>query len=173
MDEIRAIVDQLARAHDGDAWYGDPAMKVVRGVTAEQASRRPIARAHSIWEIVLHMTSWQREVLRRLRTRVAREPEEGDWPPPPAATQEAWREAVERLDTAHRELIAEVERFPAEALGEIIGEARDAPLGSGVSYYVLLHGIVQHNLAHTAQISLLKKDFAGRTESGVERGAAG
>ena len=161
MNEIRAIADQLARAHDGDAWYGDPTMTVLRGVTAEQASRRPIPRAHTIWEIVLHMTNWHHEVVRRLRTRVAREPEAGDWPAPPAATEEAWRDALERLQAAHRELIAEVERFPADALGEIVGEARDAPLGSGVSYYVLLHGIVQHNLAHTAQISLLKKDFTG------------
>jgi hypothetical protein len=83
MNEIRAIADQLARAHDGEAWYGDPTMAVLRGVTAEQASRRPVPRAHTVWEIVLHMTSWQREVLRRLRTRVAREPEDGDWPPPP------------------------------------------------------------------------------------------
>ncbi|HEX8675071.1 MAG TPA: DinB family protein [Longimicrobium sp.] len=161
MNEIRAIADQLARAHDGDAWYGDPTMTVLRGVTAEQASLRPIARAHSIWEIVLHMTSWQREVLRRLRTRVAHEPEDGDWPAPPSPSEDAWRDTVARLETAHRELLAEVERFPAAALGEILGEARDAPLGSGVTYYVLLHGIVQHNLAHTAQISLLKKDFAG------------
>lgn len=160
MNEIRAIADQFARAHDGDAWYGAPTMVVLRGITAEQASRRPIPQAHSIWEIVLHMTSWQREVLRRLRTRVAREPEHGDWPPLPEPTEEAWRQSVERLVAVHRELLAEVERFPADALGEILGEARDAPLGSGVSYYVLLHGIVQHNLAHTAQISLLKKDFA-------------
>jgi len=163
MNEIRAIADQLARAHDGDAWYGEPTMRVLRGVTAEQASHRPIARAHTIWEIVLHMASWQREVLRRLRTRAARDPEDGDWPAPPVPTDEGWREAVERLQAAHRELMAEVERFPAHDLGEIIGEARDAPLGSGVSYYVLLHGIVQHNLAHTAQISLLKKAFTQTT----------
>jgi uncharacterized damage-inducible protein DinB len=160
MNEIRAIADQLARAHDGDAWYGDPTMTVLRDVTAEHASRRPIARAHSIWEIVLHMTSWQREVLRRLHTRVAHEPEDGDWPAPPAPSEDAWRDTVARLETAHRELLAEIERFPPFALGEILGDARDAPLGSGVTYYVLLHGIVQHNLAHTAQISLLKKAFA-------------
>ncbi len=38
-----------------------------------------------------------------------------------------------------------------------LGEARERPLGSGVSFYVLLHGIVQHNAAHAAQISLLRK----------------
>jgi hypothetical protein len=39
----------------------------------------------------------------------------------------------------------------------VLGEARDRPLGSGVSFYVLLHGIVQHVVAHTAQMSLLRK----------------
>lgn len=82
-------------------------MVVLRGVTAEQASRRPIARAHSIWEIVLHMTRWQREIIRRLRTRVAREPEDGDWPAPPGPTDDAWRDAVERLEAAQRELTTE------------------------------------------------------------------
>lgn len=163
-NEIRAIADQLARAHDGDAWYGAPTMEVLRGITAGQATQRPIPRAHTIWELVLHITSWQREVLRRLRTRVAREPEAGDWPLPAGTSDDAWRAAVDDLASAHRDLLAEIERFPADALHTLIGEARDAPLGSGVTYYVLLHGIVQHNLAHTAQISLLKKAFGGAGE---------
>ncbi|HYW06592.1 MAG TPA: hypothetical protein VE913_06535, partial [Longimicrobium sp.] len=62
-------------------------------------------------------------------------------------------------DAAHRELLAEVDIFPADRLEEMIGEARDREGGSGVSYYVLLHGVVQHNLAHTAQIALLRKAF--------------
>jgi hypothetical protein len=31
-------------------------------------------------EIVLYMTGWTREVARRLRDGIAREPEAGDWP---------------------------------------------------------------------------------------------
>ncbi|MBD0321680.1 MAG: DinB family protein [Gemmatimonadetes bacterium] len=130
------------------------------GVSAGQAAQRPIPRAHTIWELVLHITSWQREVLRRLRTDIAREPGSGDWPLPADTSDAAWRAAVAGLATAHRDLVAEIERFPADALHTVLGDARDAPLGSGVSYYVLLHGIIQHNLAHTAQISLLKKAFA-------------
>ena len=68
MNEVERLADQLARAHDGDAWYGAPTRVVLRGITPEQAARRPISQAHNIWEIVLHITSWQREVLHRLRT---------------------------------------------------------------------------------------------------------
>ncbi len=160
MNEIERIADQLVRAHDGDAWYGTPTMGVLEGITAAQAAHRPIPQAHTIWELVLHITGWQREALRRLRTGDCAEPAGGDWPPAPPVADDAWSADVQRLQAAHRELLDEVRRFPPERLHDALGDARDAPLGTGVSYYVLLHGIVQHNLAHTAQISLLKKAFA-------------
>lgn len=160
MTETERIVDQLRRIHDGDAWYGPSMADALRGVTAAQAAHRPISRAHTIWEIALHAASWNREVLRRLRTGVSRAPADGDWPDPPAeATEEAWSAAVEALHASLRELIAGAERFPAERLDGVLGEQRDRPLGSGVSFYVLLHGVVQHNAAHAAQISLLRKAF--------------
>jgi len=157
MDEIARIADQLARAFDGDAWYGSNTLDVLRGLTPGQAAHRPIPQAHTIWEVALHVTSWNREVLRRLRTGVSRDPEDGDWPAQPTATGENWRSTCDRLEQSFRELLGAVEAFPAERLDEVLGDARDRPLGSGVSFYVLLHGIVQHVVAHTAQMSLLKK----------------
>jgi hypothetical protein len=38
-----------------------------------------------------------------------------------------------------------------------IGDVRDPALGSGVTNYVTLHGIVQHHAYHAGRISLLKK----------------
>jgi len=157
MDEIARIADQLARAFEGDAWYGSNTLDVLRGLTPGQAAHRPIPQAHTIWELALHVTAWNREVLRRLRTGAARDPEDGDWPEPPEATEESWRWTVERLEASFRELLEAVRAFPADRLDEVLGDERDRPLGSGVSFYVMLHGIVQHVVAHTAQMSLLRK----------------
>jgi hypothetical protein len=157
MDETRRIADQLARAFEGDPWYGPNTHDVVGGLTAAQAAHRPIPQAHTLWEIALHVTSWNREVRRRLRTGTARDPEDGDWPEPPEATEENWRWTIDALEASFRELLAAVRAFPAARLDEVLGEARDRPLGSGVSFYVLLHGVVQHIVAHTAQMSLLRK----------------
>lgn len=157
MDEIARIADQLRRVWEGDPWYGPSVVDVLRGVSPAQAAHRPIPQAHTIWEIALHVTSWNREVLRRLKTGVCHEPADGDWPPQPEASPENWRWTTEMLEASLSSLIAEVERFPAARLHETLGDARDRPMGSGVSFYVLLHGIVQHNVAHTAQMSLLKK----------------
>ncbi len=161
MDETARIADQLRRIWNGDPWYGSNATDVVRDLSPAQAAHRPIPQAHTVWEIALHMTSWNREVMRRLKSGTARDPEDGDWPPQPQASNENWRWTTDMLDASFRELVKEVERFPAARLDEIMGDERDRPLGSGVSYYVLLHGIVQHNVAHTAQMSLLKKAVPG------------
>jgi hypothetical protein len=160
MDEIARIADQLERVFDGDPWYGPSTMDVLRGLTAEEAAHRPIPQAHTIWEIALHIASWNREVARRLVAGAARDPEDGDWPPMPDPSPENWRWTVETVEASYRGLIAEMRRFPAARLDEVMGDERDRPLGSGVSFYVHLHGIVQHCVAHTAQMSLLRKASA-------------
>ena len=160
MDEIARIADQLARAFEGDPWWGPNTRDVVGGLTAAQAAHRPIPQAHSIWELALHATSWNREVRRRLQTGVAHEPEAGDWPATPEPSEENWQATVDALEASYRELHAAVRAFPAARLEAILGDARDRPLGSGVSFYVLLHGAVQHLVAHTAQMSLLRRAAA-------------
>lgn len=157
MTEIERIADQLERSYDGDAWWGTPLREALRGITAEQASRRPLERAHTAWEIALHAAAWIREVARRVRTGVAREPEPADWPEPGEPAQACWEAALAELDAAHRELVDAVRRMPPERLDATLGDARDRPLGSGVTLYVLLHGLAQHNAAHAAQVSLLRK----------------
>ncbi|HEU0078157.1 MAG TPA: DinB family protein [Longimicrobiaceae bacterium] len=157
MTETERIADQLERSYDGDAWWGTPLREALRGITAEQASRRPLERAHTAWEIALHAAAWIREVARRVRTGLAREPEPADWPEPGEPTQARWEAALAELDAAHRELVDAVRRMPPERLDATLGDERDRPLGSGVTLYVLLHGLAQHNAAHAAQVSLLRK----------------
>src|SRR5687767_5850318 len=64
--EITRILDELNRAHSGDAWYGTPVTQILAGVDHGQAAARPFEGVHTIWEIVLHMTAWKNEVRRRL-----------------------------------------------------------------------------------------------------------
>jgi uncharacterized damage-inducible protein DinB len=156
--EAERIADELKRAWDGDPWHGSPVRALLDGITPEQAASRPIANGHGVWEIVLHMTAWTREVRRRLRDGVARDPEDGDWPPvPPEPTADAWSAAVEALGRAHQDVLAAAAELPDAKLDETIGEARDRPLGSGVSYAVLLLGLAQHHAYHGGQIALLRK----------------
>ena len=152
------ILDELRRAWDGDPWHGDPVRRILDGVTPGQAAARPLPGAHGILQIVLHMTAWTREVSRRLRDRTAREPEDGDWPEPRGGAGE-WEAAVDALARAHAELVAAVAAFPPAGLEQAVGDERDRPLGAGVSYAVMLHGLAQHHAYHAGQIALLRKSF--------------
>jgi len=156
-DEIARIADQLHREHEGDPWHGSPLRDLLAGITCEVAAARPIRGLHSVWELVLHMTAWKNEVRRRLSGKPAGNPEEGDWPDVPSPTPEAWSAALRRLEEAHTALISAVRQLPEEKLFEPTNDPRDRETGAGVSYYVLLHGIVQHDVYHAGQIALVKK----------------
>jgi uncharacterized damage-inducible protein DinB len=157
MTEIAHIVDELEREHEGDPWHGSPLRAILEGIDARRAAARAIPGAHSIWELVLHMTGWKNETARRLAGAVACMPVEGDWPDVGDPTDERWQAALTRLEAAHDALVAAVKALPETRLHEPTNDTRSAPLGTGVSYYVLLHGIVQHDVYHAGQIALLKK----------------
>ncbi|HEU0298144.1 MAG TPA: DinB family protein, partial [Longimicrobium sp.] len=102
---------------------------------------------------------WTREVTRRLRDGVAREPEDGDWPAVAGSGEGEWAAAMDALARAHAELVDAVAAFPPAGLDHVVGDERDRPLGSGVTYAVMLHGISQHHAYHAGQIALLRKSF--------------
>jgi len=157
MSETDRIIDQFQREHDGDPWHGSPLRAILEGVDARRAARKPIPDAHSIWELVLHVTGWKQEVAKRVAGAAAGEPEDGDWPAPGEPTEARWIAAVANLEAAHRALIAAIRALPERKLLEPTNDPRDRPLGAGVSYYVLLHGTVQHDVYHAGQIAILKK----------------
>jgi len=145
-NEIERIVDQMERAFDGRAWHGPPVMKVLRGITSNEAAARLFLEVHTIRELVAHVTAWKRIVARRVGGEAVRPTAAQDWPKPKGS----WSEAVSDLRRAHADLVKAVGKLPPARL-----EAR-VP-GKGHSNYVLLHGAVQHDLYHAGQIALLKK----------------
>ena len=151
------LSSQVRLAHDGPAWHGASLAENLRELSAEQAASRPIPGAHSIWEIVLHLTGWTGEVGRRLRTGDQKLPESGDWPEVANVSDAAWNRAVEALRTEHSELAKAVTRFAEERWSHLVGTSRDAPLGTGVSFAEMVAGSVQHAAYHGGQIGLLRK----------------
>jgi hypothetical protein len=133
-------------------------MAILDDVTAPEAAARPIRDAHSIWEIVLHLTGWAGEVARRCRDGEPGEPAEGDWPSvPPATSGAAWDASRAALLAAHDRLARALDAFPEDSLDRPVGNSRDPAAGTGTSHYVMLHGVAQHAAYHAGQIALLKK----------------
>jgi uncharacterized damage-inducible protein DinB len=158
MLDTEILADQISRAFRGESWHGPSVLEVLAGVSAEDAAARPIAGAHSIWEIVLHMTSGYTLVLRRVRGERAQLSPEEAWPPVADSSFSAWRETQHTLEQLNRQLQSAVRAFAAERLSQ--------QLGSPYPAYVQFCGAPQHDLYHAGQIVILKKALA------ASRGAA-
>lgn len=153
---VGGIVEQLERAYAGDAWHGPSVREALDGVDATLAQRRSQPTAHTIWELVLHLSGWKHEVCRRVEGKQPAMPLEGDWPAP-GDGDDAWTASLAELERAHRRMIAATRMLHDTRLLDMVGAHRDRPLGSGVSYWEMLLGAVQHDVYHAGQIVLLKK----------------
>ncbi|HUE85733.1 MAG TPA: DinB family protein [Vicinamibacterales bacterium] len=155
MSEVKRIAGQLRASITGPAWHGPSITEILDGVTANEARQHPVAAAHSMAEIVPHITAWMSAAERRLAGEPIELEGDADWPPVTDGFD--WSAAVQGL------------RDAAEALGVRIRTLSDADLtsirilGSGQEYsaYVLIHGVVQHNLYHAGQLAVLKKAIRG------------
>jgi uncharacterized damage-inducible protein DinB len=157
MTEAERIVDQLKRALDGPAWHGPSINEILSDVDAALAAALPMDGVHTIWEILLHVTVWIR--IGRMRIDGEQTPKtidpKQDWPLIDNSSNEAWKQAILELREEHKLLVNNVSRLPDSDLAKIIP-------GTEYTYYFLLHGIVQHNLYHAGQMSLIKSSLLKR-----------
>lgn len=149
--EVERIADQLRRAYDGPAWHGPSVRELLHEVSAAQAAAHPLAGRHSVWELVGHIGAWKRVVGRRLTGEIVNDlaPAE-DWPDVSDPTEAAWERAKTALDDAQGRLLAAVQALPEGRLSERVP-------GTESTVYVMLHGLVQHDLYHAGQIALLRR----------------
>jgi uncharacterized damage-inducible protein DinB len=157
MTESVRLADQIRRAFEGNAWHGDSVLELLAGVNAKTAAARPIADAHSIWELLLHIAAWDDAVRRRTDGEAVTLSDEQNFPPVRDVSEAAWRQAIESVKQTHNDLIKAVAAFPDSRL-------QDPVPGKTEKYYnffYMFSGIVQHELYHAGQIALLKKFQAG------------
>ncbi len=156
MAETNRIVQLMKAAFNGRAWHGPALQEILASVNAAQAAAKPIANAHSIWELVLHITAWQKIVRRRLAgEEVFDVPEEEDWPPVKDTSAAAWKNALQELQQQHKNLCEATVRLQDADLSKMVRSS-----DGDHSFYVMLHGVIQHDLYHAGQIVLLRKALA-------------
>src|SRR5207244_635966 len=97
MREAHRIKDQLKRAHEGEAWHGPSLMELIADITFEQAAAHPINGAHSIWEIILHITAWESAVMKRIDGEAVELSGEQDWPAVINKDEKSWHDSISAL----------------------------------------------------------------------------
>lgn len=157
MRDVEQLADLVVRVVEGDPWHGPNVTTLLEGVSARDAAAHAVPGAHSIWELVLHMTGWAREVQARLGGAVAGEPAAGDWPAVHDTSPAAWAAAVAALVDSHRALAAALRASDDARLAMPVVDHRDPAAGTGLSQYLTLHGLVHHTTYHAGQIALVRR----------------
>src|SRR5215471_15247190 len=142
MNEARRLANHIKRSVAGPMWHGPALDEVLDSVTPEVAAAHSIADAHSIWELVLHVTVWADVARERLRGERTGDPTpEENWPAVTDVTPAAWTSAVDHMRQSYRALANEVKQLDDSRLAEKV---------PGLDYTVsnLLHGVIEHGTYH-------------------------
>jgi uncharacterized damage-inducible protein DinB len=147
----RQLANHLKRTVTGPMWHGPSLNDVLSGVSHDSAAARSIADAHSIWELVLHITVWADVARARLAgERLADLTPDEDWPAVGETTPLAWTTALDRMRESYRTLADEVRQLDDARL-------QDQIAGADYTVSVLLHGAIEHGTYHAGQIAILKR----------------
>jgi len=142
----------LAEAYAGRAWHGPNLRGAIRGLTAQQACKRPRPDRRCIAEIVVHCAYWKYAIRRRLLgEKPGAFPLAGhNWFALPAPfTPRRWKECIELLASQHRRLIEAVESLPQVRLSERGSHPGRSPLHQ-------IYGMAFHDTYHAGQIRTIR-----------------
>ncbi len=151
------LAKQLELVLFGDPWYGSPTLFILADIRIEAVFYKSSNNHHSIAEILLHMISWTNEVLERINGKSATLPAKGDWPIVETYTLESWLKIVSEFESKNKNLISSISNKSDDFLMLITDSNRLNFLGSGVSNYDLVNGLIHHHIYHSGQIALLNK----------------
>ena len=150
MSERQRILDLLDRAYRTKAWHGPALLETLDGMNAAMAAKRVVKGAHTAWELVDHLATWNEVVAMRVAGQRPTVTPEMNFPMTPRPTPAAWKRSLRRLAASQRKFRAAVAKFPEAKLGQ--------KFGSGpTTYHLLIHGQIQHQLYHAGQIAMLRR----------------
>lgn len=161
MSEIARIARLLEQTFEGEPYYGPSVLGALENVTADVAIQRPRWSAHSIWDLVAHLTA-ELNYAHAVIEGTAGPWVEGEttWPAITDTSEAAWQEAIKDLKKANRALVRAVKQLDDSILDK-------KPIRVRGPFYLMLHGTMQHNIYHAGQISLLTGQMS-LTEGGPQ-----
>ena len=151
MTAKQVLLDQLTACHDKDGWFVCM-HSALGGLTTRQASTPAPGSAHSIWQILEHVTFWNDRYLRRFHGKTVEPVNDNDSTfRVNASGDEAWAAARARFD--------EVMESWKSTLQGMDDSKLDAPVApdSKETWGSKLANMILHAGHHIGQIVTLRK----------------
>ncbi len=137
------------------AFHGPSLLEALDGVGFNEALRRVIPERHNIWEIVNHCAFWMQEAAKAAHGSLIKDVfQSEDWPSH-GSTGEDWLRDKDTLIGAYRGLLEAISGLDVKRLDIVIdGYFHDTLFK--FTLRKMLYGVIDHNLYHAGQISILK-----------------
>jgi len=151
MSETEKIQKLFNDLHSGEPWLDVTLTGMLKGLTASQASAKPLDNLHSSWDVVVHIMFWRTNIYRKLiGENPVKEDEPKDWDPVEDTTETAWQDTLKCLEENKNLLSQAIADTAPQRLDDIYKP-------NNTTFYELLHGIIQHDVYHIGQIVLIRK----------------
>ncbi|MDH4058698.1 MAG: DinB family protein [Cyclobacteriaceae bacterium] len=145
MESIKNINKLVQRIYNGKAWHGPSILEVLKDVNESNAQKKA-GNSHSIVQLVMHMVAWRTFVTKRLLGDSTFElSDDQNFP-----KETNWATALKALEESQAELVNVIDSLDANRLQEIVSDRK-------YDFFVLLHGVIHHDIYHIGQIQLIKK----------------
>ena len=156
MTDPKELAADIRRTVTGPMWHGPAINEALEGLTYVAANSRPIAGAHSIWELVLHIAAWADIVRTRLGPTAMRDPVPSkNWPPVPSPSPSTWRLTVEQVGSSYDALATQVASMAPDEMRRVVP-------GRDYTVEAMLRGVIEHGTYHGGQIAILRKALMKR-----------
>ena len=154
--EIQKIVEKIREVYEGNPWYGRSARELLSEVD-EKIAFEKLSGQHSILELLWHMNVWKEFTISRLRPDNKKQLEyfdKNDWQVLDHSDKTLWKQALERYNELHKELLYFIAQQKDELLSQTVSEKK-------YDFRKLLYGSIDHDIYHLGQIAYIRKLLAG------------
>jgi uncharacterized damage-inducible protein DinB len=150
--EISRIVRSINANYNGTPWFGESILDKLEEVDAKMANEIPEKLSHSIVEIMAHMMAWRQFTIEKLNGNIDFEvwETELDWVKFNDFDEDKWTEFKESFENNQELLIDTINKTSPSKLDDEVE-------GRPYNYRLLLNGLVQHDIYHIGQISIVRK----------------
>jgi len=154
MKQVTELANQFAVNYEGEPWYGSSFTKILSDVTEEVALWQPTEQAHSIAQLVWHMTYWRQGLIKKLEGDLSYKSSmksEDNWSTSEKIQSVGWKKILEQFQQSQEKIVRLLKEQDDSFLEELYLKA--------VTYRELIAGILQHDIYHLGQIAYIKSIY--------------
>ncbi|HFA47611.1 MAG TPA: DinB family protein [Bacteroidetes bacterium] len=151
MTTLEQFIQECKDFYNGSPWYGSNFCKIVNDLSPAEALA-VAGNGQSIALLLCHMVKWRKSLTIRLQGDEnfrARDSDADNWPPLNTLNGEVWEATKKEFSELQEVLIEELGKREEAFLDEYFYKEK--------TYRYLVSGVIQHDIYHLGQISMLKQ----------------